>query len=245
MRFQSFLVVVFGVCASAHALAAERLPDRRQVPAPVVSTQSMVTQEQLLDLLRQVEMQQAELKQMQDQLEVQTHELDKLKARQRDLVNDLDRRVQQLERRGSNAAEAPRAPAPERAPPATVGATEQQDYDTAFALLKQGQYERAIKAFREFVARYPNGSLADNAQYWVAEGNYVLHEFKAALSEFTKLTQLYPDSAKMPDALLKIGYIQQELGEREKARRALQELTRRYPNSNAAKIAEKRLSNTP
>lgn len=241
MRSHWLWALLLCVGASAPAQAAERLPDRRQVPAPVVSTQSMVTQEQLLDLLRQLETQQMELRQLQNQVEVQANELEKLKGRQRDLINDMDRRIQLLERRPVNTGEAPRVVVPERTT-AAIGAAEQQDYDTAFALLKQGQYERAIRAFREFLGRYPKGGLADNAQYWIAEGNYVLHEFKSALSEFTKLTQVYPDSAKLPDALLKIGYIHQELGDRDKARKALEELTRRYPTSNAAKIAEKRLA---
>ena len=204
----------------------------------------MVTQDQLLDLLRQLEAQQAEIKQLENRLEVQTHEMEKLKSRQRDLFNDLDRRLQLMEKRGAAEVD-PARPAPERTPGAQLqtppNAAEQSDYDAAFALLKQSQYERAIKGFREFIARYPQSALADNAQYWIAEGNYVLHDFKTALAEFNKLVQAYPSSSKMPDALLKIGYIHAEQNQDDKARSIFAELVRKYPQSAAAKLAEKRL----
>ena len=41
-------------------------------------------------------------------------------------------------------------------------------YDRAYSLLTQSQYEPAITAFREYLAVYPNGADADNAQYWLA-----------------------------------------------------------------------------
>lgn len=224
---------------------AERLPDRRQVPAPVVSTQSMVTQEQVLDLLRQMESQQQELRQLRNQVEVQQNEIDKLKARERNLLGDIDRRLQALEKRGS-AASTPSAPPPANgAATVEIAPAEQQAYDAAFALMKQSQYARAIKAFHDFIARHPRSPLAGNAQYWAGEANYVLHDFKAALTEFTQLTERYPDSPKVPEAMLKIGYVQAELGQPEKAHKILADLIRRYPDTQAAKLAGKRLEGTP
>lgn len=227
---------------------AERLPDRRQVPAPVVSTQSMVTQEQVLDLLRQMETQQQELRQLRDQVEVQQNELEKLKARERNMLADIDRRLQAIEKRNSAAPAADNSAPAANTPPApevTIGAAEQQAYDAAFALMKQSQYERAIKAFRNFLVKYPKSPLASNAQYWAAEANYVLHDFKSALTDFTLLVDRYSDSQKVPDALLKIGYIHAELGQPEKAHKTFADLVRRYPNTQAAKLASKRLEGTP
>jgi tol-pal system protein YbgF len=106
--------------------------------------------------------------------------------------------------------------------------------------MKQGLYEKAIKAFREFLAKHPASGLADNAQYWVAEGNYVLRNYKLALEEFTKVLN-YPQSTKAPDALLKIGYVHYELGAWDKARKALTEVQERYPGTSVAKLAAARL----
>lgn len=244
--FQAKRLVLGLLACVALSAQAERLPDRRQVPAPVVSTQSMVTQEQVLDLLRQMESQQQELRQLRNQVEVQQNEIDKLKARERTLLGDIDRRLQALEKReAAPAANAPPAANNGNNGAAEIAPAEQQAYDAAFALMKQSQYERAIKAFRDFITRYPRSPLAGNAQYWAGEANYVLHDFKAALTEFTQLTERYPDSPKVPEAMLKIGYVQAELGQPEKAHKVLAELVRRYPDTQAAKLAGKRLEGTP
>jgi tol-pal system protein YbgF len=131
------------------------------------------------------------------------------------------------------------APGPARSAPTPQ---EQREYDAAFSLLKQGLYTRASQAFRDFTSKYPNSSLAGNAQYWTAEANYVVRNFGLALEEFNKVVKSYPDSSKVPDAMLKIGYSYYELNNWEKARDTLNECITRYPNTTVARLAEIRLA---
>lgn len=204
--------------------------------------------EALADMLLQLEQLQAELRELRGKVEVQTHEIEALKARQRDLLADIDRRLSEVERRGAapaaveGAAKPGTAPAAEAAAPAADLAKEQQEYDTAFALLKQGQYDRAGKRFRDFIRAHPKSPLADNAQYWIGESAYVVRNFKQALEEFSKVVQGNPDNPKAPDALLKIGYCQYELAEWGKARETLNQVMSRYPKTPAARSAEQRLA---
>ena len=121
-------------------------------------------------------------------------------------------------------------------------AQEQQEYDAAFALLKQGQYERAGKRFRDFIRAHPKSPLVDNAQYWVGESAYVVRNFKQALSEFSKVLQSHPDSPKAPDAMLKVGYCYYELADWAKARETLNQVLTRFPNTPVARSAEQRLA---
>jgi len=116
------------------------------------------------------------------------------------------------------------------------------DYQQAFNLLKQSLYEQAIKAFHEFLATHPRSEYADDAQYWLGEAHYVNREFEPALAEYQKLVTGYPDSQKLTQALLKIGYSLQELGRVDEARAALQDLVQRYPGTSAARLAEERLA---
>ena len=51
----------------------------------------------------------------------------------------------------------------------------------------------------------------------------------------------YPRSRKRPDALLKIGYSQYELGRWDEARDALRRVRREFPDSTAATLADQRL----
>ena len=174
----SLLVLAVAVTTS---VAAE-LPDRRAVA--VKPAAEATTRNTMLDLMRQLEELQTEVRQLRNNVEVQGHELNQLKGRQRALYDDLDTRLREAERRGgATAPVAPTVAATPSAPsaPRVTTASQQQEYDAAFNLMKQGLYERAVKAFRAFLAKYPDSGLADNAQYWVAEGNYVLRNYKLAL----------------------------------------------------------------
>jgi len=118
---------------------------------------------------------------------------------------------------------------------------EKADYQQAFNTLMDRRYDEAQQAFRLFLNSYPRSTLADNAQYWLAEANYVTRDFDGALTEFGKVIQDYPSSPKVSDAMLKIGYIQYEKKEWGAARGTLENLTRRYPSSTASQLAKKRL----
>jgi tol-pal system protein YbgF len=239
------VLLILAVLGGAPARADEPLPDRRAVTgAPATESAVRAT---LLDLLRQLEELQTEVRQLRNSVEVQGHELEQLKGRQRALYDDLDKRLRDAERRGT--ATAPTAEtsaavagvvAPSVAAPRVTTAPQQQEYDAAFDLMKQGLYDRAIKAFRAFLTKYPDSGLADNAQYWIAEGNYVLRNYKLALEEFGKVLN-YPQSPKAPDASLKIGYVYYELGTYDKARKSLNDVKEHYPNTSVAKLAAARL----
>jgi tol-pal system protein YbgF len=129
--------------------------------------------------------------------------------------------------------------------PTTVAAVdsaeEQRTYQTAFDLLKSGRYDQATLAFQDFLAKYPSGQYADNANYWLAEAYYVTRKFEPALKQFESLVADYPQSQKLTHALLKIGYIHDELGQREQAEQVLDDLIKRFPDSTAAGLARKRL----
>ncbi|HCU54177.1 MAG TPA: tol-pal system protein YbgF [Gammaproteobacteria bacterium] len=243
------VLLAFVAGSMVPAAAEERLPDRRAVGTSARTTSSSTQRDNLLDLLQQLEALQAEVRQLRNTTEVQGHELEQLKNRQRSLYDDLDKRLRETERHASTPAAAatggagiasvpPTSSAADG--PRTVTAAQQQEYDAAFGLMKQGLYEKAIKAFRSFLVKYPDSGLADNAQYWIAEGNYVLRNYKLALEEFTKVLS-YNKSVKTPDAMLKIGYVHYELGAYDKARQALTEVQQRYPGTPVARLAGTRL----
>jgi len=235
------------------AIAAGAPEGGRDLP-PVVemgvdnapATRPSATREAMADLLQQLETLQAEVRKLRGQIEVQGNEIERLKARQRDLLADMDRRISALEQRnapGASSAAAPAGAATSTAPAAAAAsAQEQQAYDAAFDLMKKGYYERAAKAFRDFNAKYPQSALRDNAQYWLGQAYYVSRNFRQALVEFGKVISDHPGSNKAPDAALKIGYSHYELGEWSKARDSLNQVVTRYPGTPAAKSAEQRLA---
>jgi tol-pal system protein YbgF len=177
-------------------------------------------------------------------------------ARQRDQYLDIDRRLQALASGSGGGYAAPSAPssastAGQVAAGAAVGGavaagaaggSDRALYEEAFDQLKDGRYEEARRSFERFLTEYPDSQLAGHGQYWLAETYYVGQDFPAALPEFQKVVEAYPASRKVPDALLKIGYCQYELGEYAAARSALSQVTGNYPETTAARLARQRLA---
>lgn len=250
----TFSLLAASVMAAAGLHAEDRTPDRRAVARASGSDSTL--RDTVLELLRQLDAQGEEVKQLRNTTELQGHEIEQLKSQQRTLYDDLDKRLREAERRSTSGPVAPAIPsspvAGTVAAPGTVTAaaapsvprvttaSQQQEYDAAFALMKQGLYERAIKAFRAFIAKYPESGLSDNSQYWIGHSYYMLLNYKLALEEFTKVL-IYTQSPKVPDAQLMIGYCQYELGAYPKAHKALTEVQERYPGTANAKKAAARL----
>lgn len=137
---------------------------------------------------------------------------------------------------GNGAAPAGASSAAGAANPAAQAA-----YDTAFNDLRGGDYAKASREFRAFLEQNPNHTLAPNAFYWLGESYYVTMNYPLALEAFQKLLQLYPQSEKSPDALLKVGYTQYELKQVDAAKATLKSVSAKYPGSKAAGLAQERL----
>ena len=90
--------------------------------------------------------------------------------------------------------------------------------------------------------KYPQSSYAGNAQYWLGESNYVSRQFEQAIIEFSAVVEQHPNSNKVPDAMLKLGYTYYELGKFAEARQVLEQLKQFAANSTAARLADKRLN---
>ncbi|MES9936812.1 MAG: tol-pal system protein YbgF [Sedimenticola sp.] len=135
------------------------------------------------------------------------------------------------------------APTPAAQPQVAAGdpAKEESAYQQAFELLMQRRYDEAHTAFSGFLGAYPEGRFADNAQYWLAEASYVTRKFDIALADFAKVLENHPDSPKVPDAMLKTGFIQYELKQWPEARATLEGLISQHPSSTASRLAKKRL----
>ena len=119
---------------------------------------------------------------------------------------------------------------------AAVGATlppgsEMDQYNYAFSLLRQADYDAAEAAFQEFLTTHPNGDLAGNAYYWLGETFYVRNNFQQAAINFLKGYQQFPESTKAPDNLLKLGVTLSRLGKTAEACATFAELGRKFPDA--------------
>ena len=226
--------------------------------ARLIRVERIMDNQSLIQLSTEVEKLRSENQALRGELDKLRYDSTNSDNRQRELYVDLDRRLQSIEAAPRAAAPPPvvnappvaaasngAAPARGAAPPAPAPArpvgSDQQNYQAAFDLIQARKYEDASRAFRDFLTAFPQSSLADNAQYWLAETHYVRRQFRDALPEFMRVTTQYPQSGKMPDALLKIGYCQVELGDKAAARTSLQQVMRQFPDTTAARLASQRL----
>ncbi len=121
--------------------------------------------------------------------------------------------------------------------------TEDEFYDRGFEFLKQAKYDDAIEVFKRQLSQHPQGELADDAHYWIAEAMFINRKPAEAKPHLRAIIDNYPQSARLPDAMLKTAYIEQDLGNLIEARIMLQEIVARHPSSNAAIAAKNRLEN--
>jgi tol-pal system protein YbgF len=114
-----------------------------------------------------------------------------------------------------------------------VGDTPLAQYDHAFGLLRQANYEAAEQAFAVFLAQHPTDALAGNAKYWLGETFYVRGNYQQAAVTFAEGFEAYPTNSKAPDNLLKLGMSLASLGSKQDACGTFDVLLDRYADAPA------------
>jgi tol-pal system protein YbgF len=129
-----------------------------------------------------------------------------------------------------------REPAPSQpSPRAAVAAPgPEQLYAVALTNFRAGEHGQAVLDLIDFIAKFPQHSLAPHAQFWIGEAYYLQRDCRQALIEFKKvITRRSPDQPAA-DALLRIGMCHSRRRDSTSARRAWQQLVRDYPGTEAA-----------
>lgn len=178
-------------------------------------------------------------------------------------LDQLSQRVETLSREvasrpGALAPGAPSSPGPASpsAPRGAGGPTAEQAYQAAYLDFSKGNYPLAIAGFREFVRRYPDAPLADQAQYWVGESLFsqaraslaagqtdkATRELEQAVQEFRRVALNYPRGERVPTALYKEALALLELKQNKLAQARLQYLIDNFPQSEEAPLAKERLT---
>lgn len=101
-------------------------------------------------------------------------------------------------------------------------------------------YTRAIRKFRDLVARGDHPELADNCQYWIGEAYFAMGNYYQAIAEFQKVLPI-ERSNKANDAQLMIGLAFMKAGETDLARTELNTAINFGGSSEAAKKATRYL----
>lgn len=216
----------------------------------------------VIQLLQQIDSLNAEIAKLRGEIEVLVNQNEQLQKRQRDFYLDLDTRLRRLEGNSAPAADASGAATPAAsgnvaaatantaASAASRPAVANKDkdggelrvYDNASNLFKKGDFVRAVGGFNAFLREFPSSSLAANAQYWAGMSYFNLRDYRNAQAVHEALVKRFPESPKVPDALLAVASVQSEQGDVGSARNTLEDIIARYPATEAASKARTRLS---
>ncbi len=198
----------------------------------------------------QLDTMQTEVNELRGTLETHNFQLEQILERQRELYQEIDRRIEevtatQTQRQPSVTTPAIQLPVPQQ--PQTGGGSvsllaDGDAYDKAVNLiLKEKKYDEAIPAFESFLQQYPNSGYAANAWYWLGQLYFNKGEMATAKQKFEHLAQNYADSSKRADSLLKLGMIAQRENNLAAAKGYFEQVVSEYSQSSAARLAQGRL----
>jgi tol-pal system protein YbgF len=165
-------------------------------------------------------------------------DVEKMSKQTRNRVSRIEQYLNLVEAAKKPAAKTPPVPAPK----AIESTSETGGYNLAKQTFDRGEYEAAREKFEGFLKTYPKSNNADNAQFWIGETYYREKWYEKAILEYQKVIDDYPKGNKVQAALLKQGLSFLNLGDRANSRLILKELVSKYPNSNEATVAKRKLT---
>ncbi len=242
------IVLLIAALGVSHAQAGLFDDDeaRRQINDHRIKTEARVDQlgKSQLDLANQLQRQSEEIARLRGQVETLTYELETARKRQQDFYLDLDTRLRKFEPQGGGAAAVDGEKTANSGAGAQGGADparENRDYEAALNNFKAGKHKEAAWGFSAFVQKHPDSSLAPNAQLWLGNAWVAQRNCPKAIEAYSVLTTKFADSPKAGDAWLAMANCQQEMGNAAAAKRSLETVVAKYPNSQAADTARDRL----
>jgi len=149
--------------------------------------------------------------------------------------------VAQASTTASNSSQA-KTPVTDEAPASATQASSapvsaKEAYQSAYALVKTKQFDKAIESYRGFITTYQDSALVPNAYYWLGELYLVKKQLQQAEKVFSTVVNSFPLSRKVPDASYKLGLIYARTGQEDKAKTQMNLVIKTYPDTTAAKLA--------
>lgn len=115
-------------------------------------------------------------------------------------------------------------------------------YDKAYALYKDGQYEKARSYWAEFTATFKGHPFTPSAVFWQGQCYYKLKDYARAAILFEDVIEKHQKSSKYKSALLKAGYSWNYLKKPELAKMRMEEVVKKFPKSVEATQAKRYLN---
>ncbi|MEX0963340.1 MAG: tol-pal system protein YbgF [Pseudohongiellaceae bacterium] len=119
--------------------------------------------------------------------------------------------------------------------------SEQQLYQMAYDSVINSNFDLSIAEFDQYLSVYPQGRFVSNAHYWKGQAYLYLNRYNEAVESYEMIINQQQESAKLPDAMYGLALAYEGMGNNSQARRLLNDIRRRFPNTGVANLADTRL----
>src|SRR5690606_2928196 len=119
-------------------------------------------------------------------------------------------------------------------PGAQLTVTERADFDAAVAAAEAGDHARATELFNGFLATYPGGPLAGEAQFRRGQSQEALSDWRGAARSYLDAFSGAPQDPIARQALFRLAISLNAFGSTHDACLTLTEVEIRYPGSDVA-----------
>ncbi|MBM3387739.1 MAG: tol-pal system protein YbgF [Betaproteobacteria bacterium] len=197
----------------------------------------------LLDMQEHIDALRAELSKSRGSQEQLARDVSEVQLQQRDAQSKTDERLRDAQ---SKVDERLR-----RFEPVTVKLdgqefqaeqNEKREYENAFETFRKGDFAAAQELLQRFVQSHPKSGYLPSALFWLGNAAYANKDYKDALAQFRQMLSLAPAHPRAPEAMLASANVQLELKNTKAARKALEDVVKHHPQSDAAQTAKDRLS---
>ena len=114
-------------------------------------------------------------------------------------------------------------------------------YESSKEAFDKKDFETAKKGFHYFLKKSPASFLAGESHFWIGEIYYLEKKYEKAIIEYQNVIEKYPESDKTSAALLKQGLSFAQISDKQNASLFFNEVVKRFPGSEEAEIAAKKL----
>jgi tol-pal system protein YbgF len=110
------------------------------------------------------------------------------------------------------------------------------------AVFRTADFAAAQNSLLNFLRRYPTSGYASSSLFWLGNAQYATKDYKESIVNFRKLLSIAPQHARAPEAMLAISNCLVELKDLKAARKAMEDLIKAHPGTEAAQTAKDRLA---
>lgn len=154
-------------------------------------------------------------------------------------VDELELRLQKLEQYIAPSAKPEKLSSP--VPSSPTPATDSVLLNEGLEKLNKNNYTGARESFSLLLQSAPKSTLADKAQFFIAESYFSEKWYEKAILEYQVVISRYTKSSKRPAAFYKQALSFELIGDTLNAQARFRDLVKAYPSSSQADLARKKL----